>query len=277
MLQNGCFLAVPELANPGKMPTTIRTAPAVYDLDEFVSMTYYINLDNDVERRGRMERQFAQLGIRNYRRMPGVLSAPGDLPNSPNLCLDAPIDLEALGPSEKQAYLLRTWGCRSAHLACLQDAIAHNYKSIAVFEDNCVLSPQTFKSQFAAFAKDLDSLPDDFHIAYLDLGPTPGSSSPSPSPADNKEGETKAEAEGKTSLRRVTKNALGSHAYILHNHQGWVFPHVVKNLIWSNRPVHSCLNNLLCSLHLTQAFQAEPPLVTALARPAERHGARGAD
>lgn len=264
LLQGGCFLAVPELALPGHAASSIRLTTDTEELDEFVNMTYYINLDKDVERRARMEQQFTALGIQNYRRMPGVEAAWADLPQPNNLLYDAPAFVSTLNELEKKDYLIRAWGCRSAHLACLQDAQKNQFRTFAVFEDTCVL-PSDFKTRFGRFAQSLNhpqvKQAEDFEVAYLDLGPTAQTVDFCSTSATATAAAT-AQTTEKPVIRHVTAQAMGSHAYILNNRQDWVFAHIVKNVVWSKRSFHSCLNNLLACSHLSLCFVGEPALIS---------------
>lgn len=166
MLQNRCFLAVPQLARPDTLPSSIQCPHESFTLDQFVNMTYFINSDEDVARRQQMEKQFADLGISNYRRITKKVTSWDDIPLSHNLLLDVPDFVATLSETEKKSYVLDLWASRTAHLACVQDAQANDFHTIAVFDDECSLAPD-FGDRFNRFAKDLNGMDDHFEVGYL--------------------------------------------------------------------------------------------------------------
>lgn len=116
-------------------------------IDSYFDRVFYINLDSDHSRKSAMEEKLAQVGIRNYERVPGVKI--GVLPQIQFWRNFIKNDLK---------YLLGSLGCRESHLECIRIAKKKGYKKILILEDDAVFlnDPNTILSSNVQNVPDWD-------------------------------------------------------------------------------------------------------------------------
>lgn len=121
---------------------------------------YYINLDKSTDRKDFMEKQFKDIGITNYHRVPGVNGSNITDINIGNN-LDG-VNFINLNPNLSKSEV----GCTLAHLKAIRTAYENNEEYALIMEDDCSLELLPFwKGDLKLIIN--NNIPKDWEIAQL--------------------------------------------------------------------------------------------------------------
>lgn len=222
-------------------------------LEDFVDKIYYINLDTATDRRTKIEQQL-KFVVPNHphklKRISGVVVSATNLPK------DHGIGGPYFPGINREKYIYGSWGCRLAHLQCLEDALKNNYRKIAIFEDDAVFSSD-FHKEFHLLATDLKKVPT-FEMAWLGIGLEACHKAHLAPP-------------GCKHIGLVESGAIGTWAYIVCNEDRWVIPHLIKNIEYMKNEIDLSYNNLILQKHITRAYAAIPSCIVTTDPSAHSH------
>jgi len=138
---------------------------------DFFEGTYYINLDERLDRKEQFERQASELGI-IATRFPGIRISEEDLPDRWKKYYEQAPDKNTESWRRSMQSSMGEIGCAYSHKEIIKNAQQIGLKNVLVFEDDCVFL-DTWKNNIQSVVDEIISFNNDWDMIYFG-GELPG-------------------------------------------------------------------------------------------------------